>query len=164
MKKIPFVLKIPFYYIICSLGNLLCHLLYSCIIAKTLNIIKIIHDNWFGFQILAWSIFVIYAPLCTFLACFYYVSRINVHIINHLIPYSFFPFFGVYLIEYVFAPNAVLLDYMLIGLFVAENFVIIASSYINHYHEINNRINNTWRNICKKCREGISIPPNGEKS
>lgn len=136
MRKLSKFLKVPKFYIVCSLGNIL---FFFCVIFLTTDFLepKVMHDNMFVFRIVTWGILVLYAPLCTILGYLFYITKINKHIINHPLLYSLFPLLITYPFNFVFKLNGALFDYMLIGLFVAENIAILIWGYIKHVHQTN---------------------------
>ena len=120
------------FYFLCCFSNLLFHFV-SAFISSGLQDIK------FGFSIVTLFVCMFYSPLCTFLACVYKISKINVHIIKYPLSYSLFPFIVTGIISYIFNMGVVFRDKLMIALFVAENVLIISWScyYYKRKRDIN---------------------------
>lgn len=108
------------FYAICWLGNLIYHYIVDYILVLYGDT-----DLQYGLIVGFWFISMLYAPLCTLLACIFRFSNISKDVINYPLLYSLPPFILSDLITYLIQLNLVYRDYLMIFLLVLENLLII---------------------------------------
>lgn len=113
--------KALYFYFLCCFWNILFHLVMGYIYSG-------IHDLMSGLQIAIIFVILLYAPLCTVLAYLYYKFKINSIVIKFPLLFSLPPF----IISAFLQLNTKYSDYLLVGLFIAENILVMGFYVVKH--------------------------------
>ena len=120
------------FYAICCLGNFIYHYIVDYILVLYGDT-----DLNYGLGLLFWFVCVLYAPLCTLIACIYSCSKINKNVIRYPLLYSLPPFIISDLITYLIQWNYVYRDHLTIFVIVLENLLIIILYFYKRFTKVN---------------------------
>ena len=119
--KTTFIMKKLRFYLIAIFGNILFHILVEY---RNANY-QFENCELSFFPLAVLFVCLLYVPLCLLFAVMFAKFKINAHVIDFPLSYSLFPF----VLPYILGIKAIDRDWIICGLFVVENVIILCASF-----------------------------------